>query len=53
MTEQVKIRQVNFADLVKRREGDDYNRPDPSYQFSNNREFQSTDKTESGIYRRD
>lgn len=49
----VKVTSYSFADLVRKAEGDDANKPDVAYQFSNNRKFDSTDKTDSGIYERD
>jgi hypothetical protein len=42
----------SFADLVKKAEGEDYNKPDIAYEFSNGSKKESTDKTSSGIYER-
>ena len=41
---------VNLRDLVQKAAGKDYKKPDPAYQFSNGRKFQSTDDKATGIY---
>lgn len=46
------IKLLDYAALVKRVQGEDANKPDVVYQFSNNREFNSTDATNSGIYQK-
>jgi hypothetical protein len=48
----VKIRHYDIASLVRQAEGDDLPEPDVVYEFSGGREFESTDATESGIYRK-
>lgn len=45
-------RTLNWLSLVTERDPD-REKPDPAYQFSNGRKFESTDHAETGIYRRD
>lgn len=49
--QRVTTQTVNYKDLVVKAEGKDYKKPEPSYEFSNGRKFESTDATESGIYK--
>lgn len=47
----VSTRTINWKDLVTRAWGSEYQAPDHNiYQMSNGRGFDSTDKTDSGIY---
>ena len=48
----VVTRPVDYAALVRKVEGEEFKKPEPSYEFSNGRNFNSTDDAESGIYRR-
>lgn len=41
---------IDWAALVRRAWGPEYNQPDKAYQFSNGREFNSTDGQRGGIY---
>lgn len=53
MSNDVKVtaRQYSFLDLVKKFWGEQWNAPDKgTYEFSNGRKFDSTDKTDHGIY---
>lgn len=43
-------RTIDWAALVRRAWGPEFNQPDTAYQFSNNREFKSTDGMRGGIY---
>lgn len=54
LAEQVTVstRSQSWGAIVKRAWGSEYNRPDVSYEFSNGRKFLSTDRDESGVYRR-
>jgi hypothetical protein len=46
----IKMRDLDWAALVRQREGEAYNAKEVVYEFSNGREFKSTDSTDSGIY---
>lgn len=47
----VTTRDINWSDLVQRSWGSEFRAPDHRvYQFSNNRCFDSTDKTDHGFY---
>jgi hypothetical protein len=46
----VRVTNYSYADLVKKAEGEDFNKPDIAYDFSNGSKKESTDKTDSGIY---
>lgn len=46
----VKTRALSWEALVRQREGEDYNKKEVVYEFSNGRKFESTDSTDSGIY---
>lgn len=48
----VSSRVLNYGDMVKKLWGDEYYKPDVVYEMSNGRKYYSTDRTESGIYRR-
>lgn len=43
-------RVLSWAAAVKKAWGDQWNKKETVYQFSNGREFKSTDHTDSGIY---
>jgi hypothetical protein len=45
----VKTRTLNWADLVKQREGEDYAKKEPAYEFSNGRKFEDTGSN-GGVY---
>ena len=46
-------RSISWADLVRREWGSEFNAPDRGvYQFSNGRQFDSTDTGSTGIYNR-
>ena len=47
-TSRVVIRHYPFSELCKAAEGE--TDPDPAYEFSNGREFNSTDATDHGFY---
>lgn len=49
----VTTRTVDYKRLIQDQNGKDHQKPEVVYQFSNGRKFDSTDKAESGIYRRD
>ena len=49
----VTTRTVDYKRLIQHQNGKDHQKPEVVYQFSNGRKFDSTDKAESGIYRRD
>lgn len=51
-TERTTTRQINASAQVRQAWGSEYTKPDVAYQFSNGREFDSTDKRETGIYKR-
>lgn len=44
------VRDLNWLQWVKTYWGIDWNKAEVVYQFSNDRQFQSTDNTDSGIY---
>lgn len=46
----VRTRTLNWKELVLKRWGKDYTKPDPSYEFSNNRKFDAP--TNGGPYQR-
>ena len=41
---------IDWAKLVREAWGPAYNEPDTAYQFSNGREFKSSDASRGGIY---
>lgn len=43
---------IDYAALVKKQQGEEQRKPETVYQFSNGKEFKSTDDKETGIYRR-
>ena len=43
----VTTKEIDFASLVRKAEGEDANKPDVIYEFSNKREFKSTDSNGS------
>lgn len=46
----VRIRVLSWADLVRRAEGENLNKPEPAYEFSNGKKF-DTPSDGGGIYR--
>lgn len=50
---QVQTRQFTIKEMADRADGKDRNKPEVVYEFSNGRKFESTDATESGIYKHD
>lgn len=42
----------SWKEIVQKAQGKDAAKPDVVYRFSNGREFESTDKGETGIYKR-
>ena len=48
----VRVRTQSWGAMVKRAWGPEYHKPDVAYVFSNGRRFLSTDRDESGVYRR-
>lgn len=48
--QQVRTRDLSWQELCQKAWGKDFKKPDPSYEFSNGRVFESTDRTDSGIY---
>lgn len=46
-----KTRTLSWAAIVRRLWGDEWNKKETVYQFSNGREFKSTDYGTSGVYR--
>jgi hypothetical protein len=50
MIDAVHYRDLNWLQWVKTYWGQDWNKPEIVYEFSNLREFKSTDGTDSGIY---
>jgi hypothetical protein len=58
MTDSVKqpntrTRTINWGAEVKKAWGPEWARPDIGYRFQNGREFDCSDKSESGVYRHD
>lgn len=47
--QRVKTREVSYKDIVQKVWGKDWNKPEVVYEFGG-RQFESTDKTNSGIY---
>ena len=47
----VRTRKINLSAQIKNVWGTDYSRPDIGYVFSNGRQFDNTDRSESGIYK--
>lgn len=45
-------RTFSFSALVKKKWGKEWTKPDVAYQFSNGRRFYSTDRAESGVYKK-
>ena len=41
---------IDYAALVRKVQGEDANKPEIVYKFSNGKEYKSTDNTNSGIY---
>lgn len=50
---EVTTRILNWRDLVLKAWGEDYDKPETVYRFSQNREFKSTDNSDHGVYERD
>lgn len=50
--QQVRTRELSYKELVQKTWGKDWKKPDPAYEFSG-RTFESTDRTDSGIYEQD
>jgi hypothetical protein len=48
--QQVTTKPIDYAALVRKVLGEEANKPEAVYEFSNGREFKSTDKTDHGIY---
>lgn len=46
----VTSKNIDYAALVRKQLGEEYNKPETVYQFSNGKDYKSTDKTNSGIY---
>ena len=46
----VTTRLIDWNAEVRKEWGEEYTQPETVYEFSNGREFHSTDKTDSGIY---
>lgn len=46
----VSSRPIDWAALVRRAWGPEFSQPDKAYQFSNGRDFKSTDSLRGGIY---
>jgi hypothetical protein len=42
----------DYAAYVRKIEGEEFNKPDDAYEFSNGRKFKSTDRGTTGFYRR-
>lgn len=47
----VSTRTINYSALVRKEWGENWNKPDIAYEFSNGRKFLDTDRSESGVYR--
>ena len=47
-----RFRTWSWGALARRAWGPEYHRPDTAYRFNNGRRFDSTDRDESGVYRR-
>lgn len=47
--QRVRTRTLSWEEMVRKAWGKDWNKPDPAYEF-NGRVFESTDRTDSGIY---
>jgi hypothetical protein len=45
-----RFRDLKWDELVRKAWGKDWNKPDVAYEFSGGRTFESTDRTDSGIY---
>ena len=43
-------RQISWLQLVQKAWGESWNTPDRAYEFSNGRHFDSTDRTNRGVY---
>lgn len=52
MANEVTTKEINWAAQVQKMWGKEYKKPEVVYQWSNGREFKSTDNAESGIYKR-
>lgn len=48
--DKVTSRVINLAASIKQAWGTEWAKPDVAYRFSNGREFNSTDKRDTGIY---
>ena len=46
----VTTKTLDYAALVRKVLGEEVNKPETVYEFSDGREFKSTDKTNHGIY---
>ena len=46
------FRTVSIKSLVTQQHPKDWNKPEVVYEFSNGRQMVSTDRTESGVYKR-
>lgn len=51
-SQRVTTKTIDYAALVRKNQGEDQKKPETVYQFSNGKEFKSTDDKETGIYRR-
>ncbi len=51
-TKPVTTRVLNWAAEVRKAWGDEYQKPDVAYEFSNGRKFESSDRGTTGFYRR-
>ncbi len=48
----VTTRILNWGAEVRKAWGDEYQKPDVAYEWSNGKKHESTDRTENGFYRR-
>ncbi len=51
-TKPVTTRVLNWGAEVRKAWGDEYQKPDVAYEWSNGKKHESTDRSESGFYRR-
>lgn len=52
MSQKVNARKFPIRDMVLKAWGKEWAKPEIVYEFSNNRKFESTDLTTSGIYKK-
>lgn len=50
--QRVRTRELSYKELVQKAWGKDWKKPEPAYEF-HGRTFESTDRTDSGIYEQD